>query len=309
VRNHDGRFQQQLLAAARLARAHPQLDARALSELLYEEWYAPARAQPIPSPSPGRMVAHFRSVDAASRRFESGWAVTQPDYVAGQIGPAESSWQIPAVRGAEARWVDPIDLVYPGHVGLRPPTGADIEVSERRDSTRLLPGWWTRFTPAWLIAQPPLIRLYWAVEPTGLMRLVRELTAGLEQSLPYALKCSLDLARYLRPDGVVTYLPAGEWAAARNSVMLVHRRVEPSLRSDTPALTLELGRGLALAEDPGNTSFGVHRCRLVARALRRSPVDSNDDSAIEAISAEFRRHGVDIHAPYRTTGSGEDYGW
>jgi hypothetical protein len=309
VRSQEGHYQRQLLAAARLARANPELDAIALSELLYEEWYAPACAPPIPSPSPSQMVAHFRSVDVASRRFESGWVATQPDRVAAQIGPAESSWQIPAARGAEARWVNPIDLVYPGHVGLRPPAGASIEVSERRDSTRLLPGWWTRFTPQWLIAQPPLIRLYWAVEPQGPMRLVRELTACLDPSLPYALKCALDLSRYLRPDGVVIYLPASEWPAARNSVMLVHRRVEQSLRADIPALTLEIGRGLALAEDPGNTSFGMHRCRLVANALRRRSIYANDDAAIDAITSEFRRHGVDIEAPYRVTGSGGDYGW
>lgn len=305
------RYRAQLLEAARLTLQQPPPDAGRLAALLYERWYAPASGTTSGHLDPPEVAEHFRAADAASRRFEPGWVVLDPGHARARIGPARSPWQVPAARGEEARWIDPVDLHVEGGVGLRPPAGTSIAVSARRDWTDLLPGWWISMSPAWSSGSPPLVRLYWSVPPEQVCRLVEGLTASLDPGQPYALKCPLDLDRCRRPDAVVLYLPVAGWDAMRAGLAAGHRRVRPWLRPRVPALTLQLAPGLALAEDPGDDSFGTHRCRTVAGGLaaaRHAGVTDPGalcDAAVEAL----RGHGVRADAPYRNPGSTATYPW
>jgi hypothetical protein len=310
VTDGPDRYRAQLLEAVRLAQEAPP-DAGQLAALLYEQWYAPAGGA-----TPGRldlaeMAAHYRAADAASGRFEPGWVVLDPEEAWARIGPAGSPWQVPAARGAEARWVDPVDLHAEGGVGLRPPAAASIAVSARRDSLELLPGWWTSMSPAWSSGSPPLVRLYWSVPPGQACRLVEGLTASLDPGLPSALKCPLDLDRCRRPDAVVLYLPVAAWDAMRAGLAAGHRRVRAWLRPLVPTLTHQLAPGLALAEDPGADSFGTHRCRIVAGGLAdaRHAGVTDPGALCDAAVAALAGHGVAADAPWRNPGSAATYPW
>ena len=60
------------------------------------------------------------------------------------------------------------------------------------------------------------------------------------------------------------------WCSATPSAG-IHEAVAAGLRPETPLLTHRLADGLALAEAPAtSSSYGQHRCRLIARALWRS---------------------------------------
>jgi HopA1 effector protein family len=305
------RYRAQLLEAVRLALAPAPPDAGRLAARLYEQWYAPATGTTPERLGPAEVAEHYRAADAASGRFEPGWVVLQPEAALARIGPPRSPWQVPAARGEETRWVDPIDLLFAAGVGLRPPAGSAVAVGARRDSSELLPGWWTTLSPAWSTASPPLVRLYWSVPADKVCRLVEGLTAALDPDRPSALKCPLDLDRCRRPDAVVLYLPAAAWDALRPGLAAAHRHVRRWLRPRVPALTLELAPGLALAEDPGADSFGAHRCRILADGLAtaRQAGVTDPDALGDAAVAALGRHGIGADAPYRNPGSTAAYPW
>ena len=83
------------------------------------------------------------------------------------------------------------------------------------------------------------------------------------------------------------------------------------LRSGSPAFTLPLARGVALAEyvtgDGG--SFGTSRCRLLAEGL----VDAHEHRArslperLDAVAARFAARGLDLDAPHLATPVSRSY--
>ncbi len=303
-------YDAQLRSAAQLALDLPG-EGPALADVLYDRWYAPATGE-AHHLTPGEVAAHLRAADAASGRFEPGWRVLDAEEAVGRLGGAPSPCHVPVARRGEARWVAPVDLAS-ARVGLRPLPGASVSLSARRDSLDLLPGWWTSASRGWVqtpVAEP-LVRLYWSIDPRHLCRVVAGVTAGLERTGRYVLKCPLDADRSRRPDAVVLFLPSADWPGTGPAVAAAHRRVRAWLRPPIPALTRALAPGLALAEDPGDDSFGTHRCRAVARALEESRCHGVDDveglctaawTALDAI-------GIDVVAPWRRPGSTLHYPW
>jgi hypothetical protein len=305
------RYRGQLLEAARHAHDAGVTDAPALAAALYDRWYAPARDEvwaPLPPPV---VAAHLRAADAAGARFERGWRVLAPGAAEALIGPPRSSWPIAVARDDEARWVDPADLLYEPHVGLRPPAGASVAVAAHRDSLAQPYGWWTTFGRAWPRAAPPFVRVYWSVRAERVFALVEALTAGLDARAAWALKCPLDIERCRRPDAVVLYLPVAAWSRARHSIARVYRAARGSLATDVPALTLALAPGLGLAEDPRSESFGTARCRIVAEGMVPALADPASDHAVLARAAEraLASHGISLAAPYLAPGSQVSYEW
>jgi hypothetical protein len=305
------RYRAQLLEAVRLTLPQPPPDVGHLAALLYEQWYAPGTGTTGRPLDPAEVVEHYRAADTASGRFEPGWMVLDAEAAWARMGPPRSAWQVPAVRGEESRWIDPIDLHFAEGVGLRPPAGSSIAVSARRDSSDLLPGWWTTLSAAWSKSSPPLVRLYWSVQPEQVCRLVEGLTAALDPGQPYALKCPLELGRCRRPDAVVLYLPGAAWDELGAGLGAGYQRVRRWLRPRVPALTLQLAPGLALAEDPGDDSFGAHRCRILAEGLAtaRHAGVTDPDGLCDAAVAALGRHGIRADAPYRNPGSAATYPW
>jgi hypothetical protein len=302
-------YHAQLLAAAETAVRANAATVHDLAQVLYDRWYAPAAPEPVRPVGAAQVIAHLRAADAAGGRFDPGWLVVDSTEATARTGPPASPWQVAATRGAELRWVDPVDFVFVGQIGVRPPVGAELLVSRRRDSTALLPGWWTTFSPAWPEHEGPLVRLYWSVRPAWLGDLVRALTTALVETLPACLKCPVDLARCLRPDGVVLYLPAAAWPGAKEAIRTVHREIGDSLRPRVPALTLELAPGLALAEDPADDSFGMQRCRLLAGAFWSALAAGRTSELAAAAAARLRQAGILPEAPYLGANSRNEYRW
>jgi hypothetical protein len=303
-------FHPQLVAAARLAIQQPFADTEALAHLLYERWFASALPGPVPELGPEEVLAHLRAADSAGGRFEPGWIVIHPGDAAHHLDPPASRWQVAAARGSELRWIDPIDIIFADHVGVRPPVGSSIFVSQRCDSIQLLPGWWTSLSPSWPMARPPLVRLYWSVQASRLFDLVAVITACLDSALPCALKCPLDFRRH-RSDAVVLYLPVAAWSRAKAGLHAAHDRVSGWLQTQVPALTLQLATGLALAEDPASDSFGMARCRMIANGMSQELLSRQTEEAplAEAAGIALRSHGLRPDAPYLNPGSTARYTW
>jgi hypothetical protein len=293
-------YRAQLLGAAGLALATPRRGEDDLATELYQRWFAPPTGEAVPALHPQGRLAHYRAADAASGRFEPGWTVAEAD--AGTASP----WQIPATRGSEFRWVDPGDFLYPGATGLRPPAGAAIEVTARRDVE--FDGWWSTLSAAW---EPSgtVLRLYWSVRPAHVARLIETLTANLDFGAPWALKAPLLAERLQHPDAVVLYVAASAWEQLQPAIATSIRRSASSLRDEPPALTLVVAPGVGLAEDPGDESFGTQRCRVIAEGLAQA-LSRGADTPTElcrAAESALARHGISIAAPYVSSGSRSEY--
>src|SRR5205823_5786833 len=154
----------------------------------------------------------------------------------------------------------------------------------------------------------PILRVYWNVSSEGAICLTRLLTGLLNgEGYPFRLKMLVleDRGRLPRCDGVVLYIRRADWRPLRAHLAKIHSECTPHMGEGTPALTKVVGKGLAVAEDPGGIeSFGQHRCRLIAEGLFPSYEAGvrNASGKLEAIARVFTEYGLDLNRPHLSPG-------
>ncbi len=174
-----------------------------------------------------------------------------------------------------------------------------------------LGGWWTIASPATSpVPAGSLLRVYWNCPADAAAALVAAAAGTLGRlGLPYGLKCPVAGELFDRLDAVVLYLDAADWPRARHALAAVHRSLAPRLRDPVPPLTLRLGRGAAVAEDPGDGgSFGESRARAVADGVlagRRRGVRREADQ-LAVVADRLRAHGISVARPHLRAGSSPD---
>ncbi|MFI8454506.1 lanthionine synthetase LanC family protein [Kitasatospora sp. NPDC085464] len=271
----------------------------------------------------GRFAAALSAAVPDDWVWERGWRLVGagPD---GRVQVRSNRvvyWTAPArVRALPAsERARPADAAAPGEPAL-PAVGDACLVLAPRVRRNLLTGFHTvtGSDPGTAADQAAgLVRLYWHLRDGGAPALLDALRTGLDSAaVPFTLKVLRDPSRYARADAGVLYLPRTRYPEALPVLRSVHRRLAPDLRADPPLLTLRLDHGLGLAEDPGpGTSFGRHRCRLVADALWRLYDEdgpqgpTRPERATAAVAAEFRRRGLDPLAPHLAANSRTGYEW
>lgn len=274
-----GHYEEQLARAASVAAGVP---VERMAEVLYSEWYAPARAGRAPRLSPAVALAHYRAADASGRRFSAGWE---------QAGMEQGKMVVR--RGEEVRRVDAVDYCAAGGW-----------VADRWDSTDLA-GWWATFVrPA--PQGDAAVRVYWAVDPAGVFAATAAITEGIPEGMRYAFKCPLELGRCLRPDGVVLYVARADWDRLAPCLPRIYHALKGRIHATHPAFTLPLAPGVSLAEDVMGESFGGQRCRWLAEAFAGQ---TGEGAMVEAGAAMLERQGVRLEAPYRGADSEKEYGW
>lgn len=274
-------FQQQLSNAVRIAA--PVASAHR-ADVLYTEWYAPPRPGAAPRLGPPVALAHYRAADANGLCFSSGWQPNGWDPALGLLI---------VCRGEQQRAVHPIDFC---------PVGG--QMAERTESTALA-GWWATFVPP-APEGAAAVRVYWAVHPGSVFRLIRAITERMPPSAHYAVKAPLDLHRCLRPDGVVLYLERHRWNDLVPALRAIAESAAPWLHHSHPTFTLPLAPGISLAEDVPGESFGGQRCRWLAEAFA---AHTSEAAMLTAAQAFLRQQGVSLEAPYRNPGSLQEYPW
>ena len=153
-----------------------------------------------------------------------------------------------------------------------------------------------------------LIRLYWNVSASGAPALLASITGELNRfQVPFSFKCLHRAVEYFRLDSAVLYLHRHYWPIASRLLPRIHRHNAAELGSDGPPLTKPLAPGLNLAEDPGGgASFGMHRCRILARAVRELRFRPGAD-VFEEVSRQFSAAGLRLDAPFLNPGSQDLY--
>ncbi len=176
----------------------------------------------------------------------------------------------------------------------RPAAAVSVKVPCAREGA--LPGFFTIVAPAGHPASAdPHLKFYVNVTPQGALALMEGLLkAPSLRSARFGAKVSNDPSQFGRRDTLLVYV-APEHAGRMAEYL---RRFSKKFLHETPPMTVELARGLSIAESPPHSaeSFGAHRCRLIAEALftaRHEGVHVHT-----AVSERFEREGLDWEAPW-----------
>ena len=105
----------------------------------------------------------------------------------------------------------------------------------------------------------------------------------------------------------VLYLPAEALDELHAPIEAMLADIRPFLAGTVPALTLRVGRGASLAQNPADgRPFGQHRCSLIAGTVLANRGMAHS-KVVDQVRETFRRAGVDPQRPYRALGS--DWQW
>lgn len=275
--------------------------ATVLADGLYRDWYCAVGSKPGAHRQDRDLCELLRAAHAGTGRFEDGWRVDN----------VSKRGRVAVSRNSERRIVHMVDcLPAEGHgAGFRP--GDQIRVVARRDSESMNPGDWVTFSRAWHHHRDATVRTYWNIMPEGAARLVQLLSEALDDDFPFFIKCPRRPPEYDRRDAVVLYLPVDRFAAAASAIGEAASVLDDMLEAPVPALTLPLGRGVGVAEDPAedNQSFGTSRCELVAGSIVHClDAGHTDDEAWSAAAlAAFQAAGLSAARPWANGPGGPDY--
>jgi HopA1 effector protein family len=154
------------------------------------------------------------------------------------------------------------------------------------------------------------VRIYWHAVPSGAERLVALTTRLLnEAAIGFQLKLVSEPLRYDRTDAAVLYLSRRDCARAIASIERIHGELGRALRPTVSLLVKRLAPGVGFAEDPGDgSSFGEHRCRLLATILTDAKwsVLRRDAERAEFIRSRLAERGYRLDRMYLNPGSADD---
>lgn len=276
------------------------LSLSALTDCLYENFYQCGGVRRLPlgtaridsalDPIPR---SRFASATTGNGSWESGWEIVGGD----------------SRRHVRVRRDGLTLLATPREV--RPTGGKHASIKRSKSMHVLSPGFYTALLDAPFEPNSPLIRLYWHVMAGGAEPFIRAATRELNEArIGGSLKVVNDRSHFDRCDSAVMYLSLQAVVRHVDLLVSLHAELSPYLRLETPAMTLRLAHGLAVAQDPGSgLSFGQHRCRLIATAaLTRRETEPFDRTTPLRVEEVFGAERISRLQPYCTRESIGTYG-
>jgi hypothetical protein len=245
----------------------------------------------------GDLTKELQEANRGRACRDSGWSVEQA-LEAGDVLARKAG----AVRRFEAGHYLLLDAAFG-----RPKEGQRLAICFPRDSTTTQDQFYFVFGETVSEHEETYnqIRFYWNLAADGAAPLMQLATTKLNRfQVPFQLKCVNHRERLYRRDSAVLYVDRRHYTIAAMLVAEVHDKIRDRLLDDTPLFTKRLARGLALAEDPGD-SFGKSRCKIVAQALWAA-YESNLDP-LEELTRLFRERGLTLERPYLNPGSVDRY--
>jgi hypothetical protein len=270
----------------------------ALREELYRRVYTRASGAvsrpPTDEQRRAEFLAELSSANAGRGTWESGWTVHR----------LEDDGQVVVARDGLKFWADPSAVRA---AGRRVVPGAPCRARVGKEVRHLVPGFYLALGDADGDLAPGrkangLVRLYWNLSAEAAVPFLASATRLLNAAaLPFQAKVLSDPAAYVRADAGVIYLRRRDFPRVADSIARVHDSIGPGLQVDVPFFTKRLAHGLGIAEDPTDgSSFGEHRCRLVAEALWCAFTMglAHRDARAELLAEAFRRAGLDPRRPH-----------
>ena len=277
-----------------------------LTKTLYERSYMTRLVREAPKRSSTQqtdLVGVLRTECRDAPRRDGGWRVWQ----------VLDDGSILASKGGSRRLFGPGQYLVPDSPWNSLREGQQVVIFSNAASDRLQLGYYHFFgqTVRQNSEVEACVRIYWNVGVDGAHLLVRAVRHMFDRyQVPFQMKVPSYREGYGRRDAGVLYL---DRRPIRLSLLLlreVQEQIWPHLDVDTPLFTKPLGRGMALAEDPGaGQSFGVHRCRWVSEGLFRAfkkGLSSSSEALAEVIGV-FVENGVALDFPFLNPGSFDHY--
>jgi len=159
------------------------------------------------------------------------------------------------------------------------------------------------------------VRIYWNFTPEGALAVMKSLTHSLnEDKIPFSFKVLYSPQDYQRDDAGVLYFDKCNYQQVRPILTKIYQETVASFKSGIPLFTLELAKGLGLAEEPNHRfseqeSFGTHRCQIIANGLLKAWYQGDDSpqGRIDAILEQFTDLGLDLERVYLNANSEDIY--
>lgn len=248
-------------------------------------------------------LMRLSEANASRQRLDSGWQITR----------IETSGQIWAQKGNFNRVFWPGEFVNYGGPGAPPRAGEIVSAFVAKESTTLQPGYYFAFGETLLGNEDfDFVRFYWNVSEAGASPLLKLLSRDLNRyQIPFRFKCPVRSVLFHRRDAAVLYVNKRFYLITRDLLEDWANSVAEYVRAGTPLFTLEVGRGIGVAEDPGTgESFGSNRCRLLAEAIWSAYTKDLQTNLrrLEEVREYFHKTGLDLDRPYLNSGSFDQYG-
>jgi hypothetical protein len=288
-----------------LAAGESEVGIKVLADTLYALVYTRPRAGSMRPALDGArdFVARLSAANVGHGTFEPGWKLVSID----------DDGRLCVEKDGLKLWVQP---AWFASRASPPSVGTVGRVRVGKELRSLMPGFYFAIGDASSDvdddAGERLVRFYWnltsTLTPTALHAVTSQLNGA---EIPFRMKVLSDPAAYVRADAGVLYVYKRYVARAYAAIQRAYFTVRAGLLPQVPLFTKRLAPGLGLAEDPGDpgTSFGQHRCRLVAAALwdsfERGTV--SEAERVKAVVSAFRAGGLDPARPYLATGSSDEY--
>jgi hypothetical protein len=173
---------------------------------------------------------------------------------------------------------------------------------------------WQAWGPRWTAdlddGGPDLVRLHLSAAPRTVLHALALIAARAGQwDHPWRLTSTALASGLPVPESTVLAVPVDSLLPLRPAVESLVDELRPFLALGVPALTLRIGRGAALAQDPaGGCTFGEHRCGIVAGAVLGS-MRQHPREQVARTMAAFAEAGVDPERPYLEQQTSWDRPW
>jgi hypothetical protein len=155
------------------------------------------------------------------------------------------------------------------------------------------------------------VRFYFNLTSSGAVPFLDAVLSQLDGcGIPYQVKVLNDPRRFNRCDSAVVYVAKAHCQIFSALIADIYRHIRQHLNPSVPAFTKPLGRGIALAEDPGDgQSFGFSRCKILAEGLIRGFEQraTGEEQQLALVRQCFQEHGVDPEIPFISRGSSDKY--
>ena len=245
-----------------------------------------------------RLSAANRGVD----RWEDGWMV-----VGGVAGG-----MLTATRDQLTTNLLPIQYAMPeGGTAAR---GTQIVALIIREAPQWQEGFYYALSemPIDIRYESRQMRVYWNIEESGAEPLVSAITEVLNAyGMPFRFKVLNRSGLFDRADGAVLFAPKRYASLLARVLPRIIERVKPHLRDATPLMTLRIGPGVSVAEDPATAadSFGTHRSRLISMAIWNAYQRGSQsvETRMAALEQLFATNGLRLDRPYLNAGSADLY--
>ena len=278
----------------------------ALASDLYERLYLrPIRRPRTPRAGEllrGDLIATLSAVNTGQGTWERGWSVRELD----------PDNRVVVTNDHVAFWASASGLrAVDGTIRA----GASCRVRVANEQRRLMPGFYVAIGDGEEDEQDgviePLLRYYWHLTPASSGPFLASATSLLNQfGIPFHVKVLSDSEAYLRADAGVLYARPTHQSRIAPFIDRIYSDVASDLRPDVPLFTTRLADGLGFAVGPpGRSSFGQHRCQLVANALWESFIRGEVDRGRRAatVAEAFLREDLDPLRPHLGPSSKDEW--